>query len=69
MERQAAKHGLVPWHIYRRLPVMDRAEIIAFHLEDGIREGIRAQRLEAKNKNKQDRPSMSVEDWLLPGSE
>lgn len=46
----AARHGLVPWHIYRALPVSDRAEIVAFWREDSIREGHRAQRLKEKSE-------------------
>lgn len=63
VERCAARFGHVPWHQYRKLPSVDKAEILADYQEHCLREGIRAQRQEAKDK-KTSRPSVSVEDWL-----
>ena len=37
----------MPWHIYRALPSIDRAEIICHFREHGIREGYRAKKVQA----------------------
>lgn len=34
----------MPWHIYRALPVIDRAEVIAHFQECNLRDTYRAQR-------------------------
>lgn len=65
MEKLAARHGLVPWHIYRTLPVSDRAELIATFQEHNLREGIYNQRLKAKQeKGNKSSSTIGVEDWL-----
>lgn len=64
VERCAARHDRVPWHIYRKLPSFDRAEILANYQEHCLREGVHAKRLEDKNKKDKSGPSVSVEDWL-----
>lgn len=65
MEHCAALHGLVPWHEYRRLSVVERAEILAHYQEHCLREGIRAQRLEQREKDKEGSRRPTAEDYLM----